>query len=211
MSNETNIELRPYPSGFLGSSITPRTELTTGIDLKAVVNGLFNRSNTAKEDKYSSSVEINTIWEEVVGNTDIYNTFEFKQRILEVAIRSFGTKTLAQWISVQYKHPDFTESHHKFIDETILFVSTGKQRELTLNNWGIVLLSKSVEYNTPMYTKVESEYLMAENKNSSYSDNKLVKNNVSKTIAEFILDWIRQENGVNDLSHSLYLMFGSVK
>jgi hypothetical protein len=194
--------LKPYPSGFLGSNTVAQTNQDNMVDVRAAVNQMFNRADTSKVSKHTSNIEINSIWSEVLSSNLDYNTFEFKQRVLKAALNAFGTDTLAQWISAQYSNPEFTHTHHKFIDETIEFVSSNKRREYTFSNWTMLLTCEAVEHDTPKYTEIQQKYLLSQN------PKKLGLINTSKTIEEFILDWVRQPKGIDDLTSSLFVLFG---
>lgn len=194
--------LKPYPSGFLGSNTVQQTTADNLYDVKAAVNQMFNRPNTATASKFTSSVEVNSIWSDVLAGGSKVNTFEFKERVIKAAIKSFGTETFAEWLSAQSANPQFTKDHHRFIDETILFVRDGNKRDYTFSNWFLILGSDGLENDTVKYTQIQQTYLL---QNNQYQSG---RNNTSKTIKEFVMDWVKQNKGIEDLTSSLFVLFG---
>lgn len=195
-------KLKQYPSGFLGSSTVAQTAATDMNEISFSM--LLSRKDTDNVPKATSSIEINTIWNDVLSNKDDINTFEYKERIIRYALTAFGTTTVSEWLSVQSANPEFTKDHHRFIDETIQFVAEGKKRIITANNWIVLLNSNKVEHSTLKYSEVQQRWLLSNNTDLAFSD----ANNVNKTFKSFITDWVCQDKGIDDLTSTLFVLFG---
>lgn len=200
MSNQDST-LKPYPSGFLGSSTVAQTATDNLQGITAAVNQMFNRANTSKINEHNSNLEVNSIWSTVLSGGNEHNSFEFKQRILKAALNAFGTDYFIQWLSVQAQHPEYTKSHHDFIDETISFIYYGKKRQLAFSNWALILTANKVENNTIKYSELQTAWMQE-------ASNKHGFKNSSKTINDLVYDWVRCPKGIEDLTSSLFVLFG---
>lgn len=196
----SEILLKPYPSGFLGSSLVPQTEPMISEAAITFVNHIFNRAQNVKRSPYTASIEASGVWNDVILSRDEFNTFEFKEATLKCALNAFGTETLSQWMSVQAASPDFTATHHNFLDETFKFIYLGTRREYSYHNWLCLLVADNKDYNTKQYTKVQQDILTSKDANG-----KVIAN---KTINEFIIDWVRAKNGITDLAACMFILFG---
>lgn len=201
MSN--TIELKQYPSGFLGSNAVPQTSADKLKDITSAFTQMLNRAPSANKNVHTSNVEVNSIWEATIAGKEEVNSFKFKERIISCALNAFGTDTFATWLSAQSGNPEFTKYHHQFIDETILFVTEGKKRSTMISNWGLLLNSNKVDHSTLKYTDIQQKWMLSPN-----PDNEFGNNNISKSIKEFIHDWVKQDKGIDDLAASLFVMFG---
>jgi hypothetical protein len=189
-------DLKIYPSGFLGSKFVSQTQ---PMDLVSTARQLFNKALLSRTSHYTASVPVLELWSSATSGADEYNTFAFKEKILQCALSSFGEYKLIDWIEAQFSSPEFSDTHSKWIDETIMFVYGGYSRELDYNTWLTIL---SIGGNTPI-TKTISPVV----KKYLYNADTL-SNRKNDTIKRFILNWVRQSNGVDDLLASLNVLFG---
>lgn len=189
-------KLKVYPSGFLGSALI---EQTTPIDVLTVAKQLFNSGLSPKNTPFTASSEIVDLWFTAISGSEEFKTFEYKEKVLKFALKSFGTDKLLDWVEVQYKNPEFTDTHSKWIDETISFVGSGKPRELTFNNWTTILSAGSSSPAKRKQSPIIKDYFFS-------SASLLNKSNI--TIKKFILSWVRQNGGIEDLLYSLNMLYG---
>jgi hypothetical protein len=189
-------KLKIYPSGFFGSSVNPQT---LPLDLISKAKQLFNNALITKVSPYTASLDVIELWSTVVNDDAEYRTFEFKENILKYALTAFGTDRLMDWINAQLESPEWSIHHSKWIDETIMFVYGGVRREFSHNNW-ITLLTAG---NNTTTDRVISPILKAYLFNRS-----LLENKSNSSIKQFILSWVRQPGGIDDLIASLNVLYG---
>lgn len=191
-----NKGLKIYPSGFFGSSLNPQT---LPLDLISKAKQLFNNALITKVSPYTASLDVIELWATVINDDDEYKTFEFKEKIIQCALTVFGTEKLLDWIDAQINSPEYSNNHSQWIDETISFVFGSKRRELSHNNW-ITLLTAGNNIN------VKKEL---SNTVKSYLFNRgMLENRSNITIRQFILNWVRKPDGINDLISSLNVLYG---
>jgi hypothetical protein len=204
-SNKFNVKV--YPSGFAGSA---DVEQTKPLDIKEVANALMNVSVIREQNPHTASVNIIELWlESISGVNTKNNTFEFKERILKAALVAFGTTTFLEWINIQINdNPSFGDNHYAWLNETILYVYGGKPRQMSFNNWLMLLNSNSTRYDGEKYSNIIKAYIFNEkvtNLPSLLYDTTTREND---DIPNLILNWVRQPGGINDLLASLNVLFG---
>jgi hypothetical protein len=196
------VKLKVYPSGFLGST---NVEQTKPLDVVSAAKMLFSRGVVKAPSPYSANMDVVVLWNEIISGTMEYKTFEFKERILKAAINAFGTELLIDWLSVQAQSPEFTDNHYRWIDETILFVFGGKRRELSSNNWRVILTAGGRDDTVDQFSPVVKSYILGENA-SRYPG---AAYRGSMTIREFVMAWVRQQMGMEDMMASMDVLFGT--
>lgn len=188
--------LKVYPSGFLGSASVEQTE---PVELISAAKQLFNKGLVTKSSPYTASMRVIDIWSTATSGAKEYETFEFKESILKCALEVFGTEKLVDWLEMQWMSPEYTDSHATWVDETIAFVYGDKAREMSHNNWLALLVSGNNTQANKEHSKTVKEYMF--NKSA-------LLNRSNVTIKQFILNWVRQSGGINDLMSSLNVLFG---
>lgn len=197
-------KLKQYPSGFLGNPNLKQTDIDHSRTAKKMINQILSKPDTSDADSiHTSSQEINDIWKEVLANTPDYKTFDFKERILKFALTAFGTEYFLEWVSTQNQNPNFSELHQKFIDDTINFIYYDKRREYTINNWLTLLDDSKDNQKTDKLSNIQKVFFLQPNPHKGADVNMS-----SLTIKELIGDWVRKESGMEDLTSSLFVLFG---
>lgn len=120
------------------------------------------------------------------------NSFEFHQRVLQEALRAFGTASFLEWVYIQKNSPTVSYLHSKFLIDTIQFIRTGK-RSMLLETWEI-LLTNPVK--TTEWEDAHSHALAL--KNEGYHTG----------VRDIILHWCQQPGGIVDLLTTLHVLFG---
>lgn len=200
--DSNNLLLKIYPSGFLGSGSVTQTE---PINMLVNVRNLLNKNKVNRTIPYTANQDIVSIWEEAMINNKEFKSFEYKEKILVVAMKAFGTATLKQWIDAQVDNPMCGDTHYRWIDETLEYVMSGRRRSYQFNTWLTVLNASRPDAEAKGYSKVMDDYLrrgvpvLLTNSNV---------NPRTMSIADFITAWVRQPNGIEDLTSSLNVLFG---
>lgn len=191
----SNLLLKIYPSGFLGSS---SVEQTDPISLVANIRNIINKQEINKTIPYTANEKVSELWSDYTANNSNIDTksFEFREMILVQALSAFGTNTFKQWVDAQIDNEHSGDNHYRWIDETLLFVLAGKPRLFQHNTWQVVLSADKAETKVRTYTKTMNQFL--------------VKNELYKrlTMKSFITEWVRRPGGIDDLLISLHVCFG---
>lgn len=197
-------KLKQYPSGFLGNPNIKQTDIDHSRTAKKMINQILSKPDTSGADSiHTSSQEINDIWKEVLANTPDFKSFDFKERILKFTLVAFGTEYFIEWVSTQSQNSNFSDLHQKFIDDTISFIYYDKKREYTLNNWLTLLDDSKDNQKTEKLSDIQKVFFLQPNPHKGVDVNMS-----SLTIKELVGDWVRKEGGIEDLTSSLFVLFG---
>lgn len=194
--------LKLYPSGFLGSASVLQTH---PMDLVTTAKLLLNKSVVHSVSKYTANEEVVSVWGDLASGLPEFKTFEFKERILKCALRAFGTNTLLEWVATQSTSPELTELHHRWMEETLLYVFTGKRREMSNNNWRVLLSVAGTNTEAKGLSKLTTAIFYGNMPSCQFSAE--YRANIS--IKSFVHLWVQQPGGVVDLMASLNVLFGN--
>lgn len=190
------LELRIYPSGFRGSA---KVATTAPLEAERNRERYFSPSAIIMPDPRPGSTEIAKLWFAYSSGAPETKTFEFNEKVIKCALALFGTPYLYEWIVDQRKSPDWDEWHERWIDETLRFVCESRPRELSVYNWTALLNSngQSAQWKEGDSHTVRKTFLEYAAPLSQIT-----------TIEEFVLAWLKQRGGFEDLTESLYILFG---
>ena len=192
-----------YPSGFLGSGTVATTRELTEEELRS---RLFNLSAITSPEEHTANLEGTRVWDDVTFGDPKYRTFDFRERILRVAVSAFGTDNLYDWIKVQRESQEYSEYHAKWIDETLGYVLGNKSRRYTYGNW-VTLLRAGNGGGSKLDSAVVKYFFRGEGfPGEHYSVSQRVDGRTS--ILDFIGLWVQVPGGIDDLISSLYVLFG---
>lgn len=190
-----------YPRGFLGfeNGQVQAVPLTNNF-LQTVKQLQFNRPIPKNNNGYSSNSEVDTLWKEFIGGSSFITNFDFRQRILKTALSVFGTQNLLQWCTLQESNPFVTDMHKKFLNDTFMFIETGK-RSVNITTWlNLVCISSNKTnsdnccFNTKVFFRLDK----------SQDSQKAVG------LETTLIDWTSQEGGFEDLLGTLAVLFGNI-
>lgn len=200
--DSSNQLLKIYPSGFLGSASVIQTE---PIDMIVNVKNLLNRTRVNKPTPYTANQDIVLMWEEALMNNKDFKSFEYKEKILVIAMKAFGTQILKDWVDAQVSNPQSGDTHYRWIDETLKYVIEGIPRSYMYNTWLTVLSAARPDTEAKGYSKVMHNYFGAGRASILMSPD---KNPRSMSTVDFIRAWVCRDNGIEDLTASLNVLFG---
>ena len=200
--DSNNLLLKIYPSGFLGSGTVTQTE---PIDMLVNVRNLLNKNTVHKKTPYTANQDAVAIWDEAMVNSANFKSFEYKEKILVVAMKAFGTKTLKQWIDAQVDNPMCGDTHYRWLDETLDYVMEGKRRIYQYNTWLMILSASRPDVEAKGYSKTMDKYL---NRGIPVLLTNMSTNPKTMSIVDFISAWVSRPNGIEDLTASLNVLFG---
>lgn len=191
-----------YPRGFLGAKLQDRVEadvqLTQNnmgfIPVKAQAykksNGI-NDFNHAIQELYSSYVR------EEPGVTG----FEFRERVLRVALAAFGSRSFNAWFFAQLQSPFVGRNQRDFLDDCLRFIS-GQRRNLFLENWAALLALQNADEGNMKPSRVACDFFRS---SGTYND----MGRSQTSIEDAVQLWCSQPNGFEDLLGTLHILFGA--
>jgi hypothetical protein len=188
-------ELRLYPSGFRGTASVRNTK---PIDMERARHRFFSSSAVKTPEGRSGNLEVAQIWEAVSSGAAEVKTFEFHERVLKAAVKAFGCTFIYDWICYQRKSPNWDEYHQRWIDETLQFVIRGKPRQFSSHNWVGLLDSDGQDVSQEHDSQIVNEVFYTKERVSD-----------GLRVSEFIQRWLQQPHGFEDLTESLYVLFGN--
>ena len=182
--------LKPYPSGFLGNRYVAQS---APIDIIALKNRLFDNGPLADAVDHTCNMEAQSLWEDIEFGDEKVKSFDFREKIIKVALNAFGTDSFPEWIAAQEQSLKRGSYHQAWIEETVKFVLSGIPRDYSYNVWMNLI---TVGQHEGKASAVLNEYFGF---NSEYR---------GISIADFICMWVARPKGVDDLAASLKLLFG---
>lgn len=126
--------------------------------------------------------------------------FEFRELVIRIALRSFGTMSFSQWLLYNLRSPALTQLHADFISDTISFITTGK-RIYPVQTWDRMITAGANDPNKP------SDYSREAYSNihcSSAVD--LMRMDIP--LLRIITQWVGRKKGFIDLLYTLNILFG---
>lgn len=182
-------KLKVYPSGFLGSDLVPTT---APMDLEKQKERFFDLSAITNPDGHTANMEVVRLWEDMTSTAADYKSFDFKERVLRVAVDAFGEHRFLDWIDAQKNSPYYNEYHVKWLDETILYIYDNKARKFSTSNW-VTLTQMTVGGGSQIDSPVLAKY-------RSFLS--------GLTITDALTEWCKHKGGIDDIPASLHVLFG---
>ena len=181
------LDLKAYPSGFLGSRTAPQTKPVSDGGYMA---RLFELHDSDDERK-TANAEVVRIFKQYGSNLSATDAEAFFD-ILGVASKAFGTLDLGEWCGAQTRSKYFTAQHADFIDETVNYLIYGQQRHIAFKTREMLLGAGINHANVSTLRKSTRETL------------ELYQGQSITTL------WLSKHNGYADLINTLFLMYGMV-
>ena len=157
----------------------------------------LDKDHLKSKSHYFYSKEVDDLYEEWSKNNTLIKTIEFREKIIKAAKNAFNNISIYNWLNIQKYANTVTSTHVNFISETIGFV-LGFPRSIQTSQW-IRLLEVS--------EKAQSINLDID----KYFNKNNIQNQVkfsSSLLTDFIVTWVSQPNGFEDMLLSLYVIFG---
>jgi len=190
---------RIYPRGFLGASLGEQiapSERPAAIQL---------RTHTFHPDWFKQTQEpkevnrnIEGMWRHMNETFGAFDNFEFREKVLCIALTAFGTSNFADWLKVQQDGPSTGDMHMEFLRDTFGFIMTGK-RKMNLHNWTLLLSMTEITHNV---TKDDGSFdAFFRSSDKRLQNTKLI---------DVIQRWCSQPSGFADLAQTLHVLFGEL-
>lgn len=196
-----NDSLRMYPRGFLGGNLEAQIERTP----KAFGNPIANTQYHVNDHKSAADIlpnsHVEDLYSSYIRQTASMGDFEFRKKLLKVALVSFGTDRFDMWYQSQFQSPAIGDLHSRFLVDTIKFISSGK-RDMSLETWGALLIITDEGDRVKGMTKDAKEFF-------GISADGVTRHPRNRSIIEIIQSWCSQPNGSEDLLGTLHILFGT--
>lgn len=192
--------LRVYPRGFLGAAVgIVATPAIRPHEARIKHHVYHPNMFQVKRPTVEVNQNVENAWSHFLRNSCSTMNFDFREKILLVALEAFGTTDFKSWVDTQFKGPSTGELHAKFIEDTLGFIVTG-QRDMSLQNWEAVLTMADVETNITKHTELIKEFFIDPN----------TKAPVNFKLTDVLIRWCSQEGGIEDLVQTLHVLFGDI-
>lgn len=190
--------LKLYVRGFFGS-MKMATETYQSTRTRPILS-VFDLAPEALEHVVCNNSVVE-IYNALVRRQVISTDFDFRERVIKVALTAFGTTNFQQWAELQKESPTFTQLHADFIVDTVRFITTGK-RYIPVQTWESMIGPGS---NDPT-DKIEFDATVMGGLPTGYS----VRNQQPSTVNlnNVIALWLSRTGGFTDLVYTLYTLFG---
>ncbi len=197
------VSLKIYPRGFLGKPLDAQLKVQPR-PFEARLNALAVRVNVFVPQV--STVDANPLVEALYGQwinrAPETTSFEFREKVMIAALDAFGTPNFLYWYGAQVHSPAFGDTHRRFLEDTIQFLSTGR-RNLTLETWSALLTVRDSGEVVDEYSEVAKEFFGMPTPDAQYREFR------NRGVGEIVQRWLIQPTGFDDLVGSLHLLFGN--
>ncbi len=189
-----------YPRGFIGFDTGLITDKTSGVDMDSWVKSIkLNKPIMQEVSPYKGIPQVDSLWKEYESGVKFITSFDFREKILKLALISFGTLSFYDWCNLQNKNIYFTALHKKFLNDTFKFIEEGK-RSVANTTWQSLLSMKEANSQDS-----EAVYEM----NDFFRMNQGEDYRRSFRLSITLEEWTMKENGFEDLLMTLHLLFGT--
>lgn len=196
-------KLKLYPSGFLGSIEVAQTK---PVDVVHRARSMLQVRVGRAESHHTASEEVNECLARAMAVSGKSHVVDDVEKLLKIAKLVFGTQYFGDWVTSQLQSPEFTKNHGEFLDDTVQFIFTGRQRRMSALSWAGVLTGAAIQESPPRFTDAVRYYVFMD-RNTSFGA--YFKHQRVLTIEDLVAQWISQPGGVDDMLSTLVVFFGS--
>lgn len=195
-------DVKLYIRGFFGSKKYSTEALVQ--KRYTPVRSVFDLSPEALQHVVMNEAIIE-IYNQVVGRRVMHTKFDYRERVIQTALRAFGLDNFLVWAELNLESPTFSQLHADFITDTMRFIVTGK-RDIPVDSWErMINQSANDPINKPCYNpEVMRSFIEYFNNSINWNRNSL--GNYANTVV--INRWLSHPTGFSDLVVSLYILFG---
>lgn len=199
MSSNLFGQFKIYPRGFLGAKLepvlinqkAPKTgRLQYDVSVFDATEGQLVTANVAIEEAYAA----------VIRGDVKTGDFQFREDVLKVIFKAFGTLDFEGWYMAQYQSPSFGEQQRDFLEDCLRFIWTGK-RKMSLENWDALLSASDTRISDIELPEMARGYFNKQFVRQLAPTNRTM-------LPGLVQDWIAKPNGFADLLVSCHILFG---
>lgn len=165
-----------------------------------LINGLrLNKPVLTKNKTFVSNTEVENIWRQFKSGDKFLNSFGFRKKILQTALKAFGTMSFYEWCLLQVENPYATDMQKRFINDTLNFIQTGK-RSVTIASWLTLVNVVDEASSTGSEVQIQIEEF--------FGTRLPIHAQADKQLDKIICRWLTNRNGFEDLVGTLHVLFG---
>jgi hypothetical protein len=202
MPNE--VALKIYPRGFLGRVLDTQLKLQPR-PFEARLNALAVKVNifTPQVNSVDANPIVESLYGQWINRAPETTSFEFRKKVMIAALSAFGTDSFYDWFSAQMLSPAFGDMHRRFLDDTLVFLQTGR-REMFLETWTSLVTVRDSGERIEEFNQHEREFFGIKDPEAQYREP------MNRQLVDVIQCWVSHPTGFNDLVGSLHLLFGNL-
>jgi hypothetical protein len=203
------LKLSLYPRGFFGrpASMTLRPKV------RPFAGRASNRPQSVElyqpgQTDLVADPEVMRLYKMWFDADPYTRSFDYRREVMGLAMAVFGTPSFLDWYLAQEMSPSFGEYHHRFLNDTLRYIQTGK-RELPMRTWQRMVSyqdDKVNDYDPGGYAK--QFFGVSRLQPDSVVD--IRRDADGASLAFTLHQWLGQPQGLDDLLNSLYLLFGEL-
>lgn len=199
-------KLQIYPRGFLGRPLpfSPDVKATPFQIERKRKQFSLSLLDTPSRKRYGDTTVAN-LFHVYVGSEGHINSHQFREKVFLCAASLFASRDFYFWYQSQKASPLYGDYQKKFLEDTILYLATGK-RELSVTSWGTLI---TVSTNVPTSVNEDPEFVKEFFGQSTLGTGQRVPKN--RDIVDILQLWWSKPAGVGDLLYTLYILFGDIQ
>lgn len=193
-----------YPRGFLGAVLDPVLLKQGGYSPKTQrLQYDVTLFDPKEERSVTANLAIEDIYAKLVRNDVKADDFDFREEALIKILQAFGTQNFTEWYIAQFQSPSFGILQHRFLDDVLRFVRTGRS-QMSLQNWDeIVLATQDRETFVDGTLSEEATWTFRGAKSMA----ELHKSS-RMSVPDMVQEWMRKPGGFSHLVHTSHILFG---
>lgn len=207
-------QFRLYPRGFLGAPMDIRIEASAPKPEPRMVYQTDLSLVDAPVSTVVPNPTIETLYAKYIRNAAESMSFDFRKRLWIVALQAFGTNNFRYWYEQQHLSPRAGDMHRRFLEDTLRFIVTGKQRSLDIvTGWNVLVTLEDSTDSAGRVSDISQELFrdfgMGCSDGLEVAETNARPANFIDT-ADVIQAWVSRVNGTEDLLLSLHVLFGDI-
>lgn len=191
-----------FPRGFVGGDLPIRLAIKPKpyeIRIRAPITvGVIEPQRVTVD----ANLAIEQLYSQYVKRSVDTLSFEFRESVLIMALKAFGSRNFFTWYQAQLNSPACGEYHLRFLGDTCRFLMTGK-REMTLETWSHLLKPTDEVIRPAKPCEAASQYFCLGGRAMPGDPQQF-------NLVETIQRWVSQPQGFEDLLGTLHLLFGNL-
>lgn len=186
-----------YPRGFYGYDAgLPKIDTTPSAYDTALA--LMYRKNIRHGTKdLVTNDEVNKLYQLAISHGPGVNTIAYRERLLLVALKAFGTTSFYDWCKLQDENENLNGTHVRFLNDTLQFIAKGT-RSTSISNWERIVSTKAKRLATSGQQFLYKDF---------FKLNQVALFRRPLSITNTIQSWVSQPGGYEDLVRTLYILF----
>lgn len=193
-----------YPRGFLGAQLEPVLDRKRRSEVHSQGRIQYDVSMLdPNEDSKAivANLDLENVYQTMSRNDLTARKFDFKEKAIQQFMWAFGTNNFAEWFAAQYASPSFGPRHQDFLEDTLLFIRTGKRR-LAIQNWNL-LLDEAERKTTPVLSEPIKSFFVGLKTLEEIAGAKHFD------IPAVTQQWLEKDGGYADMLITGHILFGT--